>query len=201
MTDHGNLTAQSGRSGWRPTHKFILALVIGVFAMAGYLALPTAASPHPAQSAPQPAVAGGPALGDATDAGWSKQFVGKIVSMGSVELLGADSLQFAQGAPEPAVAGGPALGDATQAGWSKQLVGKIVSMGSVELLGVDSLQFAQGAPEPAVAGGPAIGSAMDAAGEQRLAEEDRSQDYTTWLNASHAHAAQYGQGAPLPSQF
>jgi len=112
--------------------------------------------------------------------------IGVLVSMGCLALP---------------TAGGPAPGDATEAGWSKQFAEEIVSMGSVELLGADSLQFARGAPEPAVAGGPAIGYAMDTAGKQRLADENRIQDHSNWLHASHAHAAVHGQGAPLPGQF
>lgn len=57
------------------------------------------------------------------------------------------------------------------------------------------------APEPAATGVPAIGHVMDVARVQQSAEENLFQAYTAWLATAHAHAALYGQDAPLPSQF
>ncbi len=80
-------------------------------------------------------------------------------------------------------------------------ISALVMMGGLLLPTADSKQPAQRAPQAALAGSPAAGYAMDAAAKQRLAGEDRFQDYATWLHASHAYAAQHGQDAPLPSQF
>jgi len=68
MMDHGNFTAQSGRSGWWHAHRFISAPAIGVLVMMGALELSTADSQHPAQSGPQPAVASGASIAYAMDA-------------------------------------------------------------------------------------------------------------------------------------
>lgn len=65
----------------------------------------------------------------------------------------------------------------------------------------DNSPPAQGASEPAVPAGPTTGYAADATPESRPADEHPVQTYTTWLRAAHAHAALYGQDAPLPSQF
>lgn len=40
-----------------------------------------------------------------------------------------------------------------------------------------------------------------AAGEHQVAGEQLFETYTTWLQASHAHAVLHGQEAPMPSQF
>jgi hypothetical protein len=57
------------------------------------------------------------------------------------------------------------------------------------------------APEPAVTAVPTLGYVMDVARVQLPAEENQFQAYTAWLATAHAHAALYGQDAPLPSQF
>jgi hypothetical protein len=68
MTNHKDFPARSGRIGWWLTGKFMPNLLIGVFVLTGYLALPLADSSQPAQGAPKPAVAGGPTIGYAVAA-------------------------------------------------------------------------------------------------------------------------------------
>jgi hypothetical protein len=115
MTNHRDVTPQSGHpNGWL-TANFILSLLVSVLLLMGYVALLGADSVQAAKRALKPAVAGGPAIGYAMDAAPDTRLAEQIVLMGSVPLLGADSLQFAQSAPEPAVAGGPAIGYAMDA--------------------------------------------------------------------------------------
>jgi hypothetical protein len=68
MTKHRNVTAQSGHTTWWLTANFIPGLLVGVLLLMGYVALLGADSVRPAQGAPKPAVAGGPAIGYAMDA-------------------------------------------------------------------------------------------------------------------------------------
>lgn len=68
MTDHRDVTAQSGSISWRLTENFIPSLLTGVLMLIVYFALLGADNLHPAQSAPNPAVAGGPDSGYTMDA-------------------------------------------------------------------------------------------------------------------------------------
>jgi hypothetical protein len=70
------------------------------------------------------------------------------------------------------------------------LMGVFVLVGYVALPVAESQDSAQRTPKPAVA----------SAG-QRLLDEDPINTYAAWLAEAHAHAAQHGQNAPLPSQF
>ena len=113
---------ETAGSPWRLTGKFTHSLLIGGFALVGYLALSFVDSSQPAQSAPKLAGAGAPAIGSAVASSWEKRLAEEIVSMGSVELLGADSLQFAPSASEPVVAAGPTIGYAQDATPERRLV-------------------------------------------------------------------------------
>ena len=63
MTNHKDVTAQSGNAPMWQTANFIPALLVSVFLLMAYLALLGADSPQPAQTASNAAVASSQAIG------------------------------------------------------------------------------------------------------------------------------------------
>ena len=121
MTNHRDVTPQSGHTNRWLTANFISGLLVSVLLLIGYVALLGADSVQPAQGAPKPVVAAGPAIGYAMDAAPDSSLAEQIVLMGSIPLLGADSLQFAPRAAEPVAAGGPASAYTMDAAAEKSL--------------------------------------------------------------------------------
>ena len=77
------------------------------------------------------------------------------------------------------------------------LIGVFVLTGSLTLFAFDNPQPAQAALRLATANE----ITANTAGERQLDGEHQFQNYSVWLQASHARAARYGQEAPLSDQF
>lgn len=90
MTNHRDVTPRSGHTnGWLAAN-FIPGLLVSVLLLIGYVALLGADSVQFAQSAPEPAVAGGPAIGFAMYAAAEKGL--------TVEDLGQPYIDWLQAA-------------------------------------------------------------------------------------------------------
>ena len=115
MANDKYFAARFAGTAWWHNGKLMPNLLIGVFALTAYFALPFVDNLRPAQGASKPAVAAGTTVENTVDAALDQRLVEEIVAMGTSELLGADALQFAQSASKPALPGDPTAGYAADA--------------------------------------------------------------------------------------